>query len=654
MSGSLRPGATATDLVLTVTQMLRKKGVVGKFVEYFGPGVASLPVADRATLGNMSPEYGATIGYFPVDEQTLTYLRLTGRSDTQIKLIETYCKAQGLFNSPDAPEPKFTDTLELDLSSVVPSLAGPRRPQDRVSLTQAKADFRRELAKEFEEHPTVDRQEVAKWVAEGGNAASANEGMILESKLGHIAHKVEVHSDQGSFPLTHGSIVIAAITSCTNTSNPSVMLAAGLLAKKAVARGLTVKPWVKTSLAPGSKVVTQYLKRAALIEPLEKLRFNLVGYGCTTCIGNSGPIAEGIAGAVKQGNLVACAILSGNRNFEGRINPVVRFNYLASPPLVVAYAIAGTMDLDVEHQPLGVGSDGRQVFLRDIWPSQEEVAAAVTGSVHASMFKSEYGQVFEGDERWKSLKVPEGNLFRWAEDSLYVKAPPFFEGVTAKVGEFSDIKGARALAVLGDSVTTDHISPAGSIAPDSPAGKYLMERGVQPKDFNSYGARRGNHEVMMRGTLANIRLKNLMVPGVEGGFTAHQPDGEKMAIFDASERYRKEGVPLIVIAGKEYGTGSSRDWAAKGVQLLGVRAAIAESFERIHRSNLVGMGVLPLEFKPGDNRHKLGLTGKEVFSITGLSAGLKPRQTVKVRAEAEGKTIEFEATVRADTPEETE
>ncbi len=654
LAGSLRPGATATDLVLTVTQMLRRKGVVGKFVEYFGPGLASLPVADRATLGNMSPEYGATMGFFPVDAQTLTYLRLTGRSESQVKLIEAYCKAQGLFNSADAPEPKFSDTLELDLGSVVPSMAGPRRPQDRVALTAAKGDFRRELAKEFEEHPSVDRAELAKWVAEGGNGAVAGEVTILESKLGHIAHKVEVHSEGGRFPLTHGSIVIAAITSCTNTSNPSVMLAAGILAQKAVARGLTVKPWVKTSLAPGSKVVTQYLKRAGLTESLEKLRFNLVGYGCTTCIGNSGPIAEAIAGAVKEGNLVACAILSGNRNFEGRINPAVRFNYLASPPLVVAYAIAGTMDIDVEHQPLGTGADGRPVYLRDIWPSQEEVAAAVAGSVHAAMFKSEYGQVFEGDERWKSLAVPEGNLFRWEKDSLYVKAPPFFDGVTAKVGEFSDISGARALAVLGDSVTTDHISPAGSIAADSPAGKYLIEHGVQPRDFNSYGARRGNHEVMMRGTLANIRLKNLMVPGVEGGFTAHLPDGQRMTIFDASERYRIEGVPLIVIAGKEYGSGSSRDWAAKGVQLLGVRAVIAETFERIHRSNLIGMGVLALEFKAGENRVKLGLTGQEIFSITGLKAGIKPRQTVKVRAEAGAKTIEFEATLRVDTPEEVE
>ena len=654
LEGSLRPGATATDLVLTVTQMLRKKGVVGKFVEYFGPGLKSLAVADRATLGNMSPEYGATMGFFPVDDQTLTYLRLTGRSDAQVKLIEVYCKAQGLFNSADAPEPKFSDTLELDLGSVVPSMAGPRRPQDRVVLTAAKSGFRGELAKEFEKHPSVDPKELAKWVAEGGNGASAGEGAVVESKLGHIVNKVEVNSEGGRYALTHGSIVIAAITSCTNTSNPSVMLAAGILAKKAVARGLMVKPWVKTSLAPGSKVVTQYLKRAGLTESLDKLRFNLVGYGCTTCIGNSGPIAEAIAGAVKQGNLVACAILSGNRNFEGRINPSVRFNYLASPPLVVAYAIAGTMDIDVEHQPLGTGSDGRPVYLRDIWPSQEEVASALAGSVDAAMFKSEYGQVFDGDERWKSLAVPEGNLFRWEKDSSYVKAPPFFDGVTAKVGEFSDISGARALAVLGDSVTTDHISPAGSIGADSPAGKYLIAHGVAPKDFNSYGARRGNHEVMMRGTLANIRLKNLMVPGVEGGFTAHLPDGERMTIFEASELYRKAGTPLLVIAGKEYGTGSSRDWAAKGVQLLGVRAVIAESFERIHRSNLIGMGVLALEFKAGDSREKLGLTGQEVFSITGLKAGMKPRPAVKVRAQSGGKTIEFEATLRVDTPEEVE
>ena len=654
LSGSLKPGATATDLVLTVTQMLRKKGVVGKFVEYFGPGLSSLPVADRATLGNMSPEYGATIGFFPVDDQTLAYLRLTGRAESQIKLIESYCKMQGLFRTANSPEPSFSDTLELDLSTVVPSLAGPRRPQDRVPLISAKTEFRRELIKEFEKEHKVDRDALAEWVEEGGTPAQPVEPAPLHNKLGHYATKVEVHDNGGRFALTHGSLVIAAITSCTNTSNPSVMMAAGLLAKKAVARGLTVKPWVKTSLAPGSKVVTQYLKHAGLTEPLEQLHFNLVGYGCTTCIGNSGPVAENIASAVKQGNLVACSILSGNRNFEGRINPVVRFNYLASPPLVVAYAIAGTIDIDVERQPLGVGSDGAPVYLRDIWPSQEEVANAVARSVNATMFKSEYGQVFDGDEHWKGLAVPEGNLFKWQEDSLYVKAPPFFDGVTAAVGELSDIIGARALAVLGDSVTTDHISPAGSIAVDTPAGQYLIAHGVKPADFNSYGARRGNHEVMMRGTFANIRLKNLMVPGVEGGYTLHLPDGERMTIFEASERYQKERVPLIVLAGKEYGTGSSRDWAAKGTLLLGVKAVIAENFERIHRSNLVGMGVLALEFKPGESRVSLGLTGMETYSITGLKGGLKPRQVMRVRAEADGKRIEFEAIARVDTPEEVE
>jgi aconitate hydratase len=587
-----------------------------------------------------------------VDEQTLKYLRLSGRAESHVKLIEAYCKANGLFNSADAPEPKFSDTLELDLTTVEPSLAGPRRPQDRVALTSAKPDFRRELAKEFAEHPSVDRTALAAWVAEGGNGATAGENSVLDAKLGHVAHKVEVHSEQGRFPLTHGSLVIAAITSCTNTSNPSVMLAAGLLAKKAVARGLTVKPWVKTSLAPGSKVVTQYLKHAGLTESLDKLGFNLVGYGCTTCIGNSGPIAEAIAGAVKSGNLVACAILSGNRNFEGRINPVVRFNYLASPPLVVAYAIAGTMDIDLERQPLGTGSDGRAVFLRDVWPSQDEVASTVASSVTAAMFKSEYSQVLDGDERWRSLAVPQGNLFKWQTDSTYVKAPPFFDGVTAKVGELSDITGARVLAIFGDSLTTDHISPAGSIAVDGPAGKYLIELGVKPVDFNTFGARRGNHEVMRRGTFANIRIKNLMTPGVEGGFTVHLPEGAKTTIFEASERYRKEGTPLVVIGGKEYGTGSSRDWAAKGTQLLGVRAVIVESLERIHRSNLVGMGVLPLEFKAGQSRETLGLTGMETYSITGLKGGISPRKTLKVRAEANGKVTEFETTLRVDTPEE--
>ncbi len=658
LRGTLHPGATATDLVLTVTQMLRKKGVVNKFVEYFGTGIESLSVADRATLANMSPEYGATIGFFPVDDQTLKYLRLSGRSEERVDLVEAYCKAQGLFHSHKSPEPAFTDTIELDLASVEPSLAGPRRPQDRVALAAAKGEFRRELAREVNGHSGIDPAVVARWVGEGGSAKAAPHDQIpriSRSELGALGHSVEVTSAEGArFAVGHGSVIIAAITSCTNTSNPSVMLGAGLLAKKAVERGLTVKPWVKTSLAPGSKVVTQYLKRAGLMEYLEQLRFNLVGYGCTTCIGNSGPIAEGIAAAVKQGNLVACAVLSGNRNFEGRINSIVRFNYLASPALVVAYAIAGTMDIDLDHEPLGIDANGKPVYLREIWPSLMEIDVALGESVSAEMFRWEYAQVFEGDERWRALAIPESDLFKWAPDSSYVKAPPFMDGVTLSVPATSDIAGARVLAMLGDSVTTDHISPAGSIAADTPAGKYLIAHGVQPRDFNSYGARRGNHEVMVRGTFANVRLRNQLVPGVEGGFTLHLPDGEKTTIFEASERYRKEGVPLIVIAGKEYGTGSSRDWAAKGPLLLGVRAAIAESFERIHRSNLVGMGVLPLEFVKGQNRETLGLTGREVYSIGPLAAGVKVGQRLKVRVEDGGKSREFEVIARVDTPEEVE
>jgi len=655
LSGALHPGATATDLVLTVTQMLRRKGVVDKFVEYFGPGMESLSVADRATLANMSPEYGATIGFFPVDSQTLKYLRLSGRSEEHVDLVEAYCKAQGLFHNHKSPEPTFTDTIELDLGSVEPSLAGPRRPQDRVALANAKSEFRRELAKEVNGHSGIDPEVVARWVGEGGSSKPAPHEQISRSELGALGHSVEVTSAEGAhFAVGHGSVIIAAITSCTNTSNPSVMLGAGLLAKKAVERGLTVKPWVKTSLAPGSKVVTQYLKHAGLMEYLEQLRFNLVGYGCTTCIGNSGPIAEGIAAAVKQGNLVACAVLSGNRNFEGRINSIVRFNYLASPPLVVAYAIAGTMDIDLDHEPLGLDKSGEPVYLREIWPSLMEIDVVLGDSVSAAMFRSEYAQVFEGDERWRSLAIPESDLFKWAADSSYVKAPPFMDGVTLSVPATSDITGARVLAVLGDSLTTDHISPAGSIGADTPAGKYLIAHGVQPRDFNSYGARRGNHEVMVRGTFANVRLRNQLVPGVEGGFTLHLPDGEKTTIFEASERYRKEGVPLIVIAGKEYGTGSSRDWAAKGPLLLGVRAAIAESFERIHRSNLVGMGVLPLEFVKGQNRETLGLTGREVYSIGPLAAGVKVAQRLKVRVEDGGKSREFEVIARVNTPEEVE
>ncbi|HUY28513.1 MAG TPA: aconitate hydratase AcnA, partial [Candidatus Binataceae bacterium] len=570
LHGRMRPGTTATDLVLTVTQMLRAKGVVGKFVEYFGPGLSALPVADRATLGNMAPEYGATIGFFPVDDQTLAYLRMSGRAEDQIKLVEAYCKEQGLFRTDASPEPHFSAVLELDLAAVEPSLAGPRRPQDRVPLAASKVTFRRDLAKEVANHNGVDAKVVERWIAEGGNPALAPHERVSAADLGPLAHGVETVRGAAKFSLVHGSVIIAAITSCTNTSNPSVMIAAGLLAKKALARGLSVRPWVKTSLAPGSKVVTQYLKRAGLLEPLEKLNFSLVGFGCTTCIGNSGPIEEDIAGAIKQGNLVAAAVLSGNRNFEGRINPAVRFNYLASPPLVVAYAIAGTMDIDLNREPLGIDAQGRPVYLRDIWPSSEEIANTVASSLDSAMFRGEYGQVFEGDERWRSLAVPKGKLFQWEKDSEYVKAPPFFDGVGAEPGRFADIAGARALAVLGDSVTTDHISPAGSIAADGPAGKYLIAHGVKPADFNSYGARRGNHEVMMRGTFANIRLRNQMVAGVEGGYTMHLPDGAQMTIFEAAERYRKDGVPLIVIAGKEYGTGSSRDWAAKGTLLLGV------------------------------------------------------------------------------------
>jgi aconitate hydratase len=654
-TGAMRAAATATDLVLTVTQMLRKRGVVNKFVEYFGAGLGSLSVADRATLGNMSPEYGATIGFFPVDDQTLEYLRLTGRTEAQVRLIEAYCKAQGLFRTIESPDPIFTDTLELDLSTVEPSMAGPRRPQDRVRLRASRTEFRRELAKEVVDHNGVDPVLVARWIEEGGPPVAAPHQPIPADELGSLAHRVEVTGEGGErFDLTQGAVVIAAITSCTNTSNPSVMLGAGLLAKKAVERGLSVKPWVKTSLAPGSKVVTDYLKRAGLTEYLERLRFHLVGYGCTTCIGNSGPIPEPIAAAVTQGDLVVCAVLSGNRNFEGRINPVVRFNYLASPPLVVAYAIAGTMDFDTERDPLGKDPNGAPVYLRDIWPSPRELAEAVGGSIDSAMFRKEYSQVFEGDERWRGLKVPEGALFRWQKDSLYVKAPPFFDGVDATPPPVSDIKNARVLAMLGDSVTTDHISPAGSIGVDTPAGKYLIAHGVQPRDFNSYGARRGNHEVMVRGTFANIRLRNELVPGVEGGFTVHLPDGEITTIFEAAERYRSEGVPLIVIAGKEYGSGSSRDWAAKGTLLLGVRAVIAESFERIHRSNLVGMGVLPLEFTGGQTRKTLELTGRETYSIEGLAAGVERRQKLKVRVSDGGRTREFDVLARIDTPEEVE
>jgi aconitate hydratase len=615
LHGQLPEGTTATDLVLTVTEMLRKKGVVGKFVEFYGSGLSTLSVPDRATIANMAPEYGATMGFFPVDDETLAYLQFTGRSQEQVALVEAYCKEQFLFRTNSTVDPAFSDTLSLDLGTVEPTVAGPKRPQDRVSLKNAKSSF----AKVIENTP---------------------------------AKHVAVKNNGDSFDLSSGAVVIAAITSCTNTSNPSLMLGAGLLAKKAVERGLEVKPWVKTSLAPGSKVVTDYLNASGLMAYLEKLKFHLVGYGCTTCIGNSGPLPDAIGAAIKENNMVAVAVLSGNRNFEGRIHPLVRANYLASPPLVVAYALAGRMDLDLTTEPLGTDKAGKPVFLSDVWPTPQEVESTVRASVTTEQYRKQYSEVFEGDARWKSMPVPAGDLYKWDPNSTYIKLPPYFDNMPQTPPPLADIHGARVLAVLGDSVTTDHISPAGSIAVDSPAGKYLIAHGVKPHEFNSYGARRGNHEVMMRGTFANIRLRNQLAPGTEGSWTLHLPDGEKLYIYDAAVKYREAGVPLIVIAGKEYGSGSSRDWAAKGTRLLGVRAVIAESYERIHRSNLVGMGVLPLEFKPGENRESLGLTGHEVFSIEGVST-LSPRKQATVHAKsADGKEKTFSAMVRVDTPEE--
>ncbi len=613
--GRLPEGATATDLVLTVTEMLRKKGVVGKFVEFYGPGLATLSLPDRATLGNMAPEYGATIGIFPVDRETLDYLLFTGRDPEQVRLVEAYTKEQGLFHSEGAPDPLFSDTIELNLADVEPTIAGPDNPEDRVPLRRAKAAFQ-ETFKDAE------------------------------------PKSVEVRSNGDFFELHHGSVVIAAITSCTNTSNPALMLGAGLLARKAAERGLRSKPWVKTSLAPGSKVVTDYLEKAGLMPYLEELRFHLVAYGCTTCIGNSGPLPEPVGKAVKENNLVAAAVLSGNRNFGGRINPLVRASYLASPLLVVAYALAGRMDLDLVNEPLGQDREGRPVFLRDIWPSPQEVEATIRSAMSTEMFRREYSNVFAGDQRWQSLPVPEGDLYAWDAQSTYIQLPPFFEEMAPEPLPLSGIRGARVLALLGDRVTTDHISPAGSIAPESPAGQYLISRDVQPKDFNSYGSRRGNHEVMMRGTFANFRLRNLLVPGTEGGWTLHLPDREKMTIYDAAMRYAAEKAPLVVIAGKAYGSGSSRDWAAKGVRLLGVRAVIAESLERIHRSNLVGMGVLPLEFLPGENRQSLGLAGTETYDIEGIEQ-LEPRGKLRVRVHDDsGQEKTFQVQVRVDTPEE--
>jgi aconitate hydratase len=641
LSGRLTEGATATDLVLTVTQMLRAKGVVGKFVEFFGPGVATLPLADRATIGNMAPEYGATIGIFPVDQETLRYLEFTGRPPEQVQLVEAYMKEQGLFHTPDAPEPVYSDTLELNLATVEPSMAGPRRPQDRVGLREVPRKFAEALPTLMKPAaaPAASAVPVGRWEGEGGHAASPA-ARPSSAKLRIDDVECEVH---------HGSVVIAAITSCTNTSNPSVMIAAGLMAKKAVERGLRTKPWVKTSLAPGSKVVTDYLDLAGLTKPLEALRFHLVGYGCTTCIGNSGPLPEAVSTAVAECDLVVCSVLSGNRNFEGRIQQEVRANYLASPPLVVAYALAGRIDIDFHNEPLGIGKDG-PVFLRDIWPSSKEVADVIGRSIQSSMFHKTYAAVFEGDERWRGLPVPEGDRFAWEPTSTYIRQAPYFDGMPNEPGPVRDIRGARVLCLLGDSITTDHISPAGSIRKTSPAGQYLVGHGVQPTDFNSYGARRGNHEVMVRGTFANVRLKNLLAPGTEGPFTVHMPDGEAMTIYDASLKYAAAGTPLIVLAGKEYGSGSSRDWAAKGPRLLGVRAVIAESFERIHRSNLVGMGILPLQFAAGQNPASLGLTGKERYDVVSLEK--MPKELTVTATADDGKVTKFKVLVRIDTPQE--
>jgi aconitate hydratase len=622
--GRLREGRTATDLVLTVVQMLRKKGVVEKFVEYYGPGLADMSLADRATIANMAPEYGATCGFFPVDDATLAYLRRTGRTAAEVELVERYCKEQGLFRTADTPDPQFTDTLELDLASVEPSLAGPKRPHDRVALSDMKESFRRSLV-----GPVKER-------GFGLSAGEAGRSVPLEVR----GEKAE---------LRHGSVVIAAITSCTNTSNPSVMLGAGLLARKAVARGLRVPKYVKTSLAPGSKVVTEYLGKSGLLPDLEKLGFDVVGYGCTTCIGNSGPLPPEVARAIAEGQIVASAVLSGNRNFEGRVSPHVKANYLASPPLVVAYALAGRTDIDLSTDPVGTDDAGQPVTLAEVWPSQKEIAD-LEASIDAQMFTSTYANVFDGNPTWNAIPVAGGDLFEFREESTYIQEPPFFQGLTVEPPTVPDIENARILAVLGDSVTTDHISPAGDIPLDSPAGRFLVSRGLEKKDFNSYGSRRGNDRVMVRGTFANIRLKNQMVPGVEGGVTVHVPSGERMAIFNAAERYRDEGTPLVVVAGREYGTGSSRDWAAKGTLLLGVRAVITESFERIHRANLVGMGVLPLQFKPGEGVEALGLTGQETITIVGLSE-VKPRQEVAVAIRRpDGTETKTAAIVRLDTP----
>ncbi len=637
LHGKLREGSTATDLVLSVTQMLRKMGVVGKLVEFFGPGIAALPVADRATIANMAPEYGATCGIFPIDDETLRYLRFSGRAPDRVALVEAYAREQGMFHDAGTKEAVYTDVAELDLASVEPSVAGPKRPQDRVSLYQTKKSFEEAL-------PSLVKPK------KKATAAAPSDEISKSTNIGYAP------SAPASPELRHGSVVIAAITSCTNTSNPMVMVAAGLLAKKAVEKGLRTRPWVKTSLAPGSKVVTEYLAEAKLTPHLETLGFHTVGYGCTTCIGNSGPLPQPITDAIEARDLVVASVLSGNRNFEGRINPEVRANYLMSPPLVVAYALAGRIDIDLDKEPLGEGTGGQPVFLRDVWPSNSEVAESVAKAVKPAMFESSYGVVFEGDERWRNLDVPLGDTYLFDPASTYIKHPPYFEGMPTKPVPPGELTGARVLAVLGDSVTTDHISPAGSIKKDSPAGKYLIAHGVDPKDFNSYGARRGNHEVMVRGTFANVRLRNLLAPGTEGGVTRYLPGGEVMSIFEASEKYAAQKVPLVILAGKEYGSGSSRDWAAKGPRLLGVRAVIAESYERIHRSNLVGMGIVPLQFKPGETAASLGLTGEELFETVGLPAllasGFSGGRELLVRARSGQAVKEISTVVRIDTPQE--
>lgn len=648
LTGKLPEGATATDLVLTVTQMLRKLGVVGKFVEFYGDGLQHLPLADRATIGNMAPEYGATCGIFPIDAESLNYLRLSGRSEEQINLVEAYAKAQGLWHEPASPHAQYSTTLELDMGTVKPSLAGPKRPQDRVLLEDVQKNYREALV-----GLTANRdkrsEDVATFVNEGGGAAVGNEQLAKGF--------ADIEIEGRKVRLKDGAVVIAAITSCTNTSNPAVMIGAGLLARNAAAKGLNRQPWVKTSLGPGSRVVTDYLEKAGVLKELEKIGFYVVGYGCTTCIGNSGPLPTEVSAGIAAGDLVVTSVLSGNRNFEGRVHPEVKMNYLASPPLVVAYAIAGTTDIDLTTQPLGTGSDGQPVFLRDIWPSNKEIGDVIAATIGPEMFEQNYADVFKGDTRWNTIASPDGNLYEWSDASTYIKNPPYFDGMTMQTGSIDDVHGARVMGLFGDSITTDHISPAGNIKKDSPAGRFLQERGVQPADFNSYGSRRGNDDVMVRGTFANIRIKNLMFGGEEGGNTLYYPAGggqpEKLAIYDAAMKYKAEKVPLVVLAGKEYGTGSSRDWAAKGTLLLGVKAVIAESFERIHRSNLVGMGVLPLQFRNGENAQSLGLDGSEVIDITGLQDGASKRATVTA-TKADGTKKTFEVSVMLLTPKEVE